>query len=247
MANFDKYIVITREYLEKISSDTKLKSSCKVSEINTKGIKTGIGAGKGLVLKADTFLELGGPVAGSCAFTMQTSNMSLVNDDSILVIGSDIKRASKPMPFGQIITVAGENLSDKDYIEVIKYQRISNYIEGYMVKSIGNNIWTRISKDLGTKDFNFFYLGAALISLIKDNMPKIIKAEVVFITSSREDVLNLEPIVNAVNSKYQNIKEKKWADRGVNIYDCAFHGNCSSCSDKNVCDEINKIAKVRNA
>jgi CO dehydrogenase/acetyl-CoA synthase beta subunit len=160
-----------------------------------------------------------------------------------LLVGNDIEETDKPIPFGQIIMISGEDLTQEDYLNLIRVQSRNGYIEGHMVKSTGNNIWLRISNSLGSKGFDLKFYGSMLIDLIKSQSPNVKNVQVIFITSAKDDLKLFHAVAEDAKETYQSIKEKKWSKKGVNIYDCAFHGNCASCSEKNVCSEINKIAE----
>lgn len=205
------------------------------------------GSSDGIVLKSDTSIELGGPFAGSLTMVLQTTNERLVNSDNITLIGNDIHDMSNEtvtsIPFGQIILVSGDTLGDEDYLEIANVHNMNGYFEGYMVKSNDNNLWVRMSKTLVQKGFNFTHYGNAIIEIIKKRTPAVQHAEIIFITSTKEDLTLFSSIAEEVQKKHQVIKENKWLSKGINIYDCAFHGNCSGCNEKNTCNEIKQIAK----
>jgi CO dehydrogenase/acetyl-CoA synthase beta subunit len=209
-------------------------------------LKTGFGAGSGLVMKSETFMELGSPSQGSCAFAVYSNGNALIRDGRIRLIGPDVSECrGAALPFGQVILADGKELSEEDYILLHKCQYTGDRIEGYMVKSTPGNIWTRVSLDSAAKGFNFEFLGNSLINLVKERIPRALSVEVLFITSDKADLLPLIKISEEVKKLYQDIKEKRWKKRGVDIYECAFHGNCSECGDKELCLEVNKISKIR--
>lgn len=231
--------------LEELKSSSAQMRRISLENPNNYNIHIGEGKGDGIVLKSDIFLELGGPFADSVALTLQTNDEHLVKEDSITLIGDDIHEADRPILFGQIILVSGELLNDEDYLKIARVHNKNGYIEGHMVKSSENNIWVRVSKNLGNRGFSFDCYGSAIIAMVKTMTPSVKNVAVIFITSAKE---HLQPFQNlAVETKKitQKIKEDKWLTKGINIYDCAFHGNCSSCSDKETCNEIQKMTKQR--
>ena len=209
-------------------------------------LKIGPGASPGIVMKSDTFLELGSPATESCAYTLYTENTSLVQDDRIRLIGFDVQESpSTTLSFGQVIITAGESLIDTDYQMLIQSQYVGDQIEGYMVKSTPGHIWTRISREAAQKGFCFGFLGAALIRLVKAQIPAVTAAEVIFVTSEKVDIQLLGEIDKQVSMVARDIKARLWENRGINIAECAFGGHCGTCEDKTVCDEINKISHAR--
>lgn len=248
MSDFDHYINCISSLINEFESEGK---NCKILSCDAENshaflqIKSEKRAGSGLVMKSETFLELGGPVLGSCNLSLYSINEQLVKDDRIRLIGPDIHECSGESSFGQIVIIAGKKLTDGDYLDLQKYIYTGEQIEGYMMKSTTGNIWSRISKDAAAKGFDFKFLGTALVNIIKSKMPSVASVEIIFVTSSKKDIERLNQIKMKVSEMYQQIKEKKWKQRGIDIYQCAFHGNCNSCKDKPICDEVNRISSVR--
>lgn len=196
----------------------------------------------GIVLKSDTFAELGGPMAVSCAFSILSGSSENIQDGRVRLMGTEIERTETPYPFGQVIIASGK-LDCKSTLTFGRCQHLNPGIEGYMVKSSVKNVWGRVSNSAGEAGLTFEKLGEAVITTVKDNFPSLEAVEVMFVNSSSEDVEELIPVADKAQSAYQAIKEQVWSARGINIYDCAFHGNCDSCGDKKACDGIRTIAK----
>ncbi|MDM7998854.1 MAG: hypothetical protein QUS33_02335, partial [Dehalococcoidia bacterium] len=52
-------------------------------------VRVGPRANQGIILRGDTFLEIGNPEAGSAAFLLWTDKPSLIHDGRITLIGPD--------------------------------------------------------------------------------------------------------------------------------------------------------------
>jgi len=239
MSVFDPYIQKIEEYVEALCSKGR---QIKLFEANLP-INIEHNSNQGVILREDTYVELGNPEAGSSAFILFTDNPTLIKDGRITLIGPDIKESEgKSIPFGQILIVGGTTLNEKEH-ESLKYASfIGDQIEGYMVRSQTNNIWSRVSKDAAQKGFDFETLGKALISIYKLNNPKIEKMEVIFITSSKEDINQLNEIADQVKKITKEIVKENWKIKGYDI-DCVF--DCRSCQEKPVCDEIREVLKAK--
>ncbi|MHB8111762.1 MAG: carbon monoxide dehydrogenase [Syntrophorhabdaceae bacterium] len=246
MAVFDKYIMETARYVEKMCDSGRQVREFSCADLSRPlPLRVGPGAGDGIIVKSDTHLELGSPAAGSCAFVLYSNRISLVHDGRVRLVGLDIPEAPPgTLSFGQVIIVAGNTLTDKDYQSLVQSQYIGDKIEGYMVKSMPGRIWSRISNQGVQKGFNFGFLGRGLVKLVKAEVPKVTAAEVLFVTSDRADVELLSDIEAAVNKLATKIKSRIWKERGIDISDCAFGGHCGLCKDRTVCDKVNK-AKVQ--
>ncbi|MBM3157543.1 MAG: hypothetical protein FJ004_09715 [Chloroflexi bacterium] len=251
MSIFDAYIAKVAEYIE-----TMQASGRRVMVFDCSGdkerllvglpVKVGPGAGSGIVLRGDTFAELGSPEVGSCAFPLWTNNTNLIKDCRITLVGPDILESrGESLPFGQIIIAAGEKLGDKQHSALDEGQYISDQIEGYMVKSTPGRMWTRISSKAAEQGFGFEALGKALMGLYRSRVPEVERMEVVFITSSKEDIEKLEEIAAQVRKIGKDIVRENWLARGYDILECTFGWDCGSCPDRTVCDDIKEVIKVR--
>jgi len=209
-------------------------------------IRVGTKASSGLILRGDTFLELGNPDAGSCAFLLWTDKPELIRDGKITLIGPDIQEsAGESLPFGQVIMAGGAGLSEQEHATLEQGQYVSDQIEGYMIRSTSQHIWSRVSKDAAAKGFSFDILGRALMTIFKSSSPKVQALEIVFITSEKEDIQRLDIIAEQVRKIGKDITRETWLARGIDILECTLGWDCSSCSDKPVCDEIREVVTVR--
>jgi len=206
-------------------------------------VRVGPGANPGIILRGNTFVELGNPTAGSCAFVLWTKQPSHLCDGKLTLIGPDIAEAEDAsLPFAQVLLAAGENLDAAAHPTLAQAQYVGDQIEGYMVRSSSQNIWSRVSREAAAKGFCFETLGRALMALYKSSMAKVNAMEIVFITSGKDDVLGLEPIAKQVRQIGKEIVNEHWKSKG---YDLECDLNCSSCHDKDVCDDVREVIAVR--
>ena len=206
-------------------------------------VKVGPGANPGIILRRDTFLELGNPAVGSAAFFLFTGDNTLVKNGRITVIGPDIPESEgASMPFGQVLIIGGKTLSDKDYDSLIYAGFIGDMIEGYMVRSFSRNLWSRVGQTAVAQGFNFTMLGRALMWIYRNAQPAIESMEIIFVTSGADDVKALEEIALQVQKIAREIVRENWKVKGVDI-DCSL--DCNTCSDKPVCDDIKEVLNIR--
>ncbi len=247
MAIFDEYIIMVTEYvdeLEKAGRSVRIFNS--PTSINALKhilpIQVGSGSNPGIILRNDTFVELGNPEDGSNAAVMWTDAPSLVFDGRITLVGPDIPESGgKSLPFGQILMIGGSDLNDAAHEKLNQQQFIGDQIEGYMIRSTSRYMWGRVSKAGAEKGFCFEMLGSALMLIYKSAMPEIQSMEAVFVTSTKEDVKALDSMAAQVKKISQEIVKETWKIRGYDI-DCAF--DCSSCKDKAVCDDIRAVLEA---
>ncbi len=209
-------------------------------------VKVGPGASGGIILRGDTFMEMGNPEAGSAAFLLWTENPSLVSSGRITLIGPDIPESpDSSLPFGQVLIVGGSGLTEKDHQSLEHTQFVADRIEGYMIRSVAQVIWSRVRKEAAAKGFRFEALGRALMSIFKTDVPRVEAMEVLFVTSSRDDLEPLVTIGAQVNKIFKSMLREDWKSRGYDIYECASGYDCKSCPDQPVCDDIREVIKVR--
>lgn len=190
-----------------------------------------------IILKEDTFVELGPPNRASYAFILMSRNPSLVKDGRIILIGPDIQESvGKTLPIGQVLIVAGTRLRDEHYLELERRQYISNRLPGYMVRFVPRRMWSRVSKTAADKGFSFETLGRNLMALFKSTLSLIDAMEIIFITSSDADVEGLSDIAEESRKKFVGIMKKR--------YDCTFAWSCDGCPYQPVCEEIKDMAEL---
>lgn len=240
MTVFDNYIKETAGYVEKMRDAGRL-----VRDFACTGpfpFRVGPGAGSPVILKSDTFLELGSPATASCSFVLYSNHTSLVRDGRIRLIGPDISESPSgaALSFGQVIMATGRRLTDKDYHSLVESQYIGDKIEGYMIRSMPGRIWSRISNEVAQKGFSLDFLGRAMIALIKAEISKVTAAEVLFVISGKSDVLLLSDMEAAVSDLAAKIKSRIWKKKGIDISECPFGGHCGLCKDRSVCDTVKR-------
>ena len=141
MTAFDRYIKDVHVFSESMrQKDCAFRQfDCPESPEELRealSIEVGPGANSGIILRGDTFLELGNPTAGSCAYLLWTDKPSLIRDGRITLFGPDIPDSGEAsLPFGQVLMLAGEGLLPKDHERLQQVPIVGDQIEGYMVRS----------------------------------------------------------------------------------------------------------------
>ena len=207
-------------------------------------IKVGPGAQSGVVLRKSTFVELGNPSAGSCAFPLWSQDSDLLRDGQITLIGPDIGECEgESLPFAQVLMVAGAGLSYARQSDLEQVQYVGDQVEGYMIRSAPGRIWSRVSRDIMDKGFGFEMLGRALMALYKRTMPEIESMELLFVTSGRTAVEQIGAMSDEVRSLGDQFLKQEWLDRGIDLDTCMEH-DCTSCHEKEDCDDIRDVVQL---
>jgi CO dehydrogenase/acetyl-CoA synthase beta subunit len=195
-----------------------------------------------IILKEDTFVELGPPDRASCSFVLMSTNPGLLNDGSVTLAGPDIQNpAAKTLPIGQALLVAGKALKDEHYRALEQCQYISNRLPGYMIRTVPGRMWSRVSKTAAQRGFCVEILARNLMALYKSTFPLIEAMEVVFITSCDSDVSELRNALESSQKTALQILNER--------YGCNYPLDCNECPYKPVCDQIRKMVnnyEIRN-
>lgn len=188
-----------------------------------------------VVLSEDTWLELGSPNTSSTAPVLVTDCLALVNDGAITLIGPDIPEARGSLSFAQVLMIASTELRDEDYRKINSLQ-YGLELQGYMIKAIPSSltIWSRVSEETAGRGFSFEIMGRAIIDRYRSSydIPSI---EILFVTSSREDVEELEYLHQKVTRILKAMNKM--------IDEMAF--DCSACEYLDVCGDVRQLGALR--
>jgi len=189
-----------------------------------------------IILKEDTFVELGPPDRASFTCVVMSTNPKLLRDGRISLIGPDIQEsAGEKLPIGQVVMVAGTGLTDEHYMELERLQYISNRLPGYMIRFALRRMWSRVSKTAAAEGFSLEVLGRNLMALYKSRSPLVEAVEILFVTSGDSDVDELRGmLIGGRKNRVEIIKEK---------YGCISTVDCEGCPYQSICDRIKEIAE----
>lgn len=204
------------------------------------------GAGKNskMIFKEDTRLELGHPSEGSCAATLATNDASLIEDGRITLVGPDVGETDrKTLPFAQIALASCDGNLEDACSAMDRVLHSSAQTDGYMLRSVPNVIWARVSNEAADSGFSILELGSRLLGSVKDECSDVGKAEIFFVTSAREDVAELEKIVGPARSQLLKLQAFGRAEDGT--YECDTSLDCTVCPEKTVCDTIRDVITIR--
>jgi CO dehydrogenase/acetyl-CoA synthase beta subunit len=253
LAIFDAYFKEVHRYMEtmqaKYGSLREIDCPKEADEV-LKGLPVRIGpqASTGIILREDTFVELGNPSTASCAFLLWTDNPALVRDGRITLVGPDIAESQgRNLPFAQALMLGGSALREEHQEALDRSQYVFDQIEGYMIRSVPQRMWSRVSKAAVDKGFDFQVLGRALMGIVKTQLSQVEAMEVLFVTSSKEDLALLENIAAQVGKISRDIRRQSLVRRLDGTYECTTGYDCNVCSDKPVCDDIKQLIALRKA
>ncbi len=248
MAEFDEQILAIRGFTRK-----REKEGRPLSEIQCAGSPDDLVGGlpvcfgpdnpPTVILKEDTFAELGNPVHGSASMVLWTRQDELIRDGLITRIGPDIPEAEgQSLPFGQVILVGGSRLEEKELAKLERASNLSSLLEGYMIRHVPRKLWSRVSQEAAAKGFCLETLGRALMAQYKRTFPLLEATEILFVTSSKADVGELEGIGLQAKGKSLSIRKLTRTEEGT--YECDDL-TCDVCPEKPICDTIRDVLVIR--
>jgi len=247
VSSFDQYFGEFRTWVSVLEAAHETARYCRPGDAAAQSeglkVKVGPGANPGIILRGDTFVELGNPTAGSVAVVLWTGDTSLVQDGCVTVIGPDIPESEgESLPFAQVLLVGGPTLSPADHGALQQAHHIGDEIEGYMLRSTSEYLWSRVSVQAAAKGFDFETLGRANLYLVKVAQPRVTEAEIVFVTAGKAEVQSLTPLAKRSSDTGSELVHEVWREQGYDA-DCSL--DCNACDSKPVCDEVRDLLATR--
>ncbi|NHI94311.1 MAG: hypothetical protein EAX96_17600 [Candidatus Lokiarchaeota archaeon] len=241
-----------RIILEEIKKNTSLKEffiddSIKIKE-NFK-FEINPNFSNDIIFKEDTYLELGGPNNASTSIILPTNDeadLKNIINNKITLIGPNIRESKENnLDFGQIFIMGGKNILEISLKDLDRKTRLINYLEGYMIKATPRKLWTRVSKSIVEKGFDFEALGKAFFILLKESIPEIEVMEIIFITSNKDDIKKFDNFNSLIYKKYGVSKTIQYLEKYQELVkkreDCGFEWDCNTCDYTSICDEIDDL------
>lgn len=193
-------------------------------------------AGSSLVLEEDTATELGNPKTASLSI-MLWSEAHAIEDGLISLVGPDVGEVKeRSLPYAQVLMVRGLFEDEYESYQELRDAVYDTRLSGFMVRTRPSRqtLWCRVGREAVEQGFSLRYLGAAFVKRLKE-VPSASGAEVLFVTSSADDVERLagaaadaRRIIEAMMKMYE---EKSF--------------DCETCEYRDVCDEVMELKKMR--
>ncbi len=231
MGLFDKEIKELKAYIQKKNDKGKVRKIVNFHHEDwpQKGASE-------IILKDDVGVELGNPGNASKCFFVWTENGD-VRDGRITIIGPDLTECKcESIPFAQILIFRGRFEDEYERYRELRSAQYNTNLHGYMIRIIPQRqqIWSRISKDALEKGFSLKILGRYLIEKSRE-MEYVDGAEVIFVTSSKEDVKEL----NDISTRVQRIFD------AMNKMVEEMSLDCDTCEYNDVCYDVQELRKIR--
>lgn len=248
MAEFDEQILAVRGFTRKRRElgRSVSETQCAASPgdlLRELPVRFGEGNPPTVILKEDTFVELGNPVHGSASMVLWTRQVELLQDGLITRIGPDVAEAEgQSLPFGQVILLGGSRLEDRDLARLERAANLASLLEGYMIRHVPRKLWSRVSRDAAAKGFCLETLGRAVMAHFKKTFPLLERVEILFVTSCKTDVEELEGI--GLQAKGKSLAIRKLSRTEDGGYECDDL-SCDDCPEKPTCDSIREVLVIR--
>lgn len=234
MGLFDKYTDAIAAFLERKKKEGKIHES-----FHPGGLSWPVSKNSNLVLGQDTEVELGNPKDAATSFLLWCNEPDKVKNGRISVIGPDFPNMkSKQVPFGKIVIIGGSDFTEDNSYQryrTLEQVRFDIHLKGYMMRGTSQyqREWSRVSKEAIDNGFSFNILGGALVEKFQE-LDFVRSVEVIFITSGREDVLEMKPIADQVSRMIGAMN--KMAE------EMSF--DCDTCEYIDVCSEVAELRSI---
>ncbi|RJP17087.1 MAG: hypothetical protein C4520_17670 [Candidatus Abyssobacteria bacterium SURF_5] len=241
---FDATITSLREWFDLRSNEKEFRTALLPSRIDLSPPEKLQQTAPSIIFKENTFVELGHPSAGSCSLCAATLEHSLVDDGRLTMLGPDIPESQgKVLPFAQVVIGSCTKDAGEISLAMDRIIHTSSQMDGYMLRSVPNRVWARVSREAAGSGFSLEKLGSQLRNSLKDQCPGITGIEVFFVTRCKEDVAALEGIIQPAREELEQIQTYQRLPDGT--YECTTGLDCTECPEKPVCDNIREIISIR--
>lgn len=193
-----------------------------------------------LVLQKDAAYELGASGKGSANLVLYTSSPVLSGENKIVLYGKDLDEISGDSDFARIVILRIGVLDVEDEVAYrtlkdIEFSKYHVFPQGYMVRMSPESFreQIRVSREALRRHISFRNIGSSYLAQYKKNL-NVLSGEIIFVT---------DPGVN-----YEALKNI--AKKGSEITSTLTHileglpTDCSICSLKDVCDEIEGMKEL---
>lgn len=192
-----------------------------------------------IVVGEQVGLELGHPSTASANAVLWTCAPEDIRPGRIHLLGPDLAEAAQGrLPFAQLVLLCLRPAPALDIYSLLNAQYLINRLPGYMVRSLPGRLWARISRERLQDGFSLKNLADALAAACAEVVDMMTLPEIVFVTSSREDVASLHPacaearIVSGQNANLSLSEDGQ--------YECTTL-TCETCDERPVCDAVRGI------
>jgi CO dehydrogenase/acetyl-CoA synthase beta subunit len=193
------------------------------------------GGDRNIVLNDDMGLELGSPDCESVSSVIWTENPSLITNGSITLAGPDFPESmGKSLGFGKVVLVHVTGFTDEntyDHYRELELIRFGLDLRGFMIRAVSRygKEWCRISTDALQQGFSSAILGKSLMDKFLEK-PFVKGLEVVFITSSSEDVRRLRDITSPT-ARVISAMSKMAVEPDIDCGDCEYQDICNDAEE----------------
>ncbi len=235
MGLFDKELSEIREFLTGAETDPRRREYR-----HSAPARWPRGMGKSVVLSQDTAVELGNPLTESCSFLVWDDTPGRVRDGAITLIGPELSECGgMSIPFGKVVIAGVSGFTAENSYDRYREMDLVRYdldLCGYMLRAASQyqREWSRVSHEAFREGFSFQVLGGALIDAMKKS-GYVEAVEVLFVTSSAEDVGRLRPISEGAHKIIGAMT--KMIDE--------IDYDCGSCSYNDVCSDVADLRSMR--
>jgi len=109
-----------------------------------------------IILQEETGLELGGSDKNSFSVVFPISELELIQDGKISILGHEINSIeNSSVDFGIFLLIGVDNALENQNQDLKQMNFISNSIEGYLIRTIPRRFWCRISSSVIKNNFSF--------------------------------------------------------------------------------------------
>ncbi len=193
-----------------------------------------------LVLQRDAAYELGGSGFPAVNFTCVTTDSDFIDQNQVLLYGSDLGRLKKDAPYARIALLQIKPLEGDDEaayraIRDMEFVKYHVFPKGYMFRISSGDFreQVRVSKTALRNGISFQGVGFDFIRQYLKN-PNIVKVKLIFVTEPKAPYKLFQDSAKKANDITKTL---------THILD-GMATDCSACNLKPICDEVEGMREL---
>jgi CO dehydrogenase/acetyl-CoA synthase beta subunit len=195
-----------------------------------------------IVMASETAVELGAPDHLSLNAVLWTEKAVPAADGHFSLLGRELGEAEPKSDYAQLVVLRTAKGVEPDPFRLESIQFLIRSVPGLMSRAVPGKLWIRVSRLAIVQGLDFALVAAALQRAYQRDLAGIESVHSVFITGDRDVIQSLAPL--ALQAQAIAGTHRKLVLGADGDYQCA-ELSCADCENKNVCDEIRKIAVIR--
>lgn len=148
------------------------------------------------------------------------------------------------IPLSLLVRIVSSEDEGACYERVLDSLRSPYIAEGCMMQASAAALRVRISKKAVRRGLDWRQFAESVLGVVRAAAPGALEAEALIVIGDAQASRELSQTAQLASQAAYELRRQRWADAGVDI-ECTGFGHCGSCSDKDTCSQVQRIARLR--